>query len=39
LGFSGKEAADAIDGLDVSADAPDVSVLLRQAIQVLGRAR
>jgi Holliday junction DNA helicase RuvA len=40
LGFSGKEAADAIDGLDVPADEPaDVSVLLRQAIQVLGRAR
>jgi Holliday junction DNA helicase RuvA len=40
LGFSGKEAADAIDRLDVPADTPaDVSVLLRQAIQVLGRAR
>ena len=40
LGFSGREAADAIDGLDVAANEPaDVSVLLRQAIQVLGRAR
>jgi holliday junction DNA helicase RuvA len=40
LGFSGKEAGDAIDGLELPADeAADVSVLLRQAIQVLGRAR
>jgi Holliday junction DNA helicase RuvA len=40
LGFTGKEAADAIDGLDVPAGEPaDVSVLLRHAIQILGRAR
>jgi Holliday junction DNA helicase RuvA len=40
LGFTGKEAADAIDGLDVAVDEPaDVSVLLRQAIQGLGRSR
>jgi Holliday junction DNA helicase RuvA len=39
LGFSGKEAADAIDRLDMPADELDVSALLRQAIQVLGRAR
>jgi holliday junction DNA helicase RuvA len=39
LGFSGKEAADAINGLDVPTDeAADVPALLRQAIQVLGRA-
>jgi Holliday junction DNA helicase RuvA len=42
LGFSGKEAADAIDAVaaDVTDDgAPDVSALLRRSIQLLGRAR
>jgi holliday junction DNA helicase RuvA len=40
LGFSGKEAADAIDVVAADAgDTPDVSVLLRQSIQLLGRAR
>jgi holliday junction DNA helicase RuvA len=42
LGFSGKEAADAIDivAADVAADtAPDVSALLRKSIQLLGRTR
>jgi Holliday junction DNA helicase RuvA len=42
LGFSGKEAADAIDVVasDVPGeDAPDVSALLRRSIQLLGRAR
>jgi Holliday junction DNA helicase RuvA len=40
LGFSGKEAADAIDvvAADVG-DTPDVSALLRRSIQLLGRAR
>jgi Holliday junction DNA helicase RuvA len=41
LGFSGKEAADAIDvvAADASADAaPDVPALLRRSIQLLGRA-
>jgi holliday junction DNA helicase RuvA len=40
LGFSGKEAGDAIDVVAADAgDAPDVSVLLRKSIQLLGRAR
>jgi Holliday junction DNA helicase RuvA len=41
LGFSGKEAGDAIDvvAADVSGDSPDVSALLRRSIQLLGRAR
>jgi holliday junction DNA helicase RuvA len=41
LGFSGKEAADAIEvvGADVDSDSPDVSTLLRKSIQLLGRAR
>jgi Holliday junction DNA helicase RuvA len=44
LGFSGKEAADAIDAVsaeqEVAADGtPDVAVLLRRSIQLLGRAR
>ncbi len=40
LGFTGKEAADAIEALGAEAgDAPDVSVLLRRAIQLLGRTR
>jgi len=40
LGFSGKEAADAIDVVAAdAADPPDVSALLRQSIQLLGRAR
>jgi Holliday junction DNA helicase RuvA len=40
LGFSGKEAADAIDvvAADVG-ESPDVSALLRQSIQLLGRTR
>jgi Holliday junction DNA helicase RuvA len=42
LGFSGKEAADAIDVLaaDVAAQGqPDVPALLRKSIQLLGRTR
>jgi Holliday junction DNA helicase RuvA len=42
LGFSGKEAGDAIDVVasDVDPDAaPDVSALLRRIIQLLGRSR
>jgi holliday junction DNA helicase RuvA len=42
LGFSGKEAADAIDVVssDIDPDtAPDVSALLRRSIQLLGRTR
>jgi Holliday junction DNA helicase RuvA len=40
LGFSGKEAADAIDVVSADAgDSPDVSVLLRRSIQLLGRTR
>ena len=41
LGFSGKEANDAIDvvAADVSGESPDVSALLRRSIQLLGRAR
>jgi Holliday junction DNA helicase RuvA len=40
LGFSGKEAADAIDVVAADAgDTPDVSALLRQSIQLLGRTR
>jgi Holliday junction DNA helicase RuvA len=41
LGFSGKEAADALDVLaaDVDAENPDVSALLRRSIQLLGRTR
>ena len=41
LGFSGKEAGDAIDvvAADVSGESPDVSALLRRSIQLLGRAR
>jgi Holliday junction DNA helicase RuvA len=42
LGFSGKEAADAVDVVasDVDPDAaPDVSALLRRSIQLLGRTR
>jgi len=40
LGFSGKEAADAIDvvAADVG-ETPDVSALLRRSIQLLGRTR
>jgi Holliday junction DNA helicase RuvA len=38
LGFSGKEAADAIEAVAVEAgDAPDVPALLRKSIQLLGR--
>jgi Holliday junction DNA helicase RuvA len=40
LGFSGREASDAIDVVAADAgDAPDVSVLLRKSIQLLGRTR
>ena len=40
LGFSGKEAGDAIDVVAADAgDAPDVAVLLRKSIQLLGRTR
>ena len=41
LGFSGKEAADALDVLaaDVDSENPDVSTLLRKSIQLLGRTR
>jgi Holliday junction DNA helicase RuvA len=41
LGFSGKEAGEAIDivAADVGEDAPDVSALLRRSIQLLGRTR
>jgi Holliday junction DNA helicase RuvA len=40
LGFSGKEAADAIDVVASDAgDTPDISSLLRRSIQLLGRAR
>ena len=40
LGFSGKEAADAVDVVAADAgESPDVSALLRQSIQLLGRAR
>jgi Holliday junction DNA helicase RuvA len=40
LGFSGKEAGDAIEVVSADAgDAPDVSALLRRSIQLLGRAR
>jgi Holliday junction DNA helicase RuvA len=39
LGFSGKEAAEAIDAVSVDAgDTPDVSALLRRSIQLLGRS-
>ena len=40
LGFTGKEAGDAIELLAADAgDTPDVSALLRQSIQLLGRTR
>jgi len=40
LGFSGKEAADAIDVVAADAgDAPELAVLLRRAIGLLGRTR
>jgi Holliday junction DNA helicase RuvA len=40
LGFSGKEAADAIEVVAADAgDAPDVAALLRRSIQLLGRTR
>ena len=40
LGFTGKEATDAIEIVAADAgDAPDVSVLLRRSIQMLGRTR
>jgi holliday junction DNA helicase RuvA len=40
LGFTGKEAAEAIDAVTAdSTDNPEVAVILRRAIQLLGRAR
>jgi holliday junction DNA helicase RuvA len=40
LGFSGKEAGDAIEVVAADAgESPDVSVLLRRSIQLLGRTR
>jgi len=41
LGFSGKEASDAIEvvSADVGSEPPDISALLRRSIQLLGRAR
>jgi Holliday junction DNA helicase RuvA len=41
LGFSGKEANDAIDlvATDIGDGPPDVSALLRRSIQLLGRTR
>jgi Holliday junction DNA helicase RuvA len=40
LGFTGKEAGDAIEVVSAEAgDAPDVSALLRRSIQLLGRTR
>jgi len=40
LGFTGKEAADAIDVVAAEADeTPDVSAMLRKSIQLLGRTR
>jgi Holliday junction DNA helicase RuvA len=40
LGFSGKEAGDAIDLVAPDAgDTPDVAILLRKTIQLLGRTR
>jgi len=40
LGFTGKEAAEAIEAVAAdSADNPEVAVILRRAIQLLGRAR
>jgi len=41
LGFSGKEAADAVEvvAADVSTDTPDIPALLRRSIQLLGRTR
>jgi len=40
LGFTGKEAAEAIDAVaEESTDNPEVAVILRRAIQLLGRTR
>jgi Holliday junction DNA helicase RuvA len=40
LGFTGKEAAEAIEAVAAdSSDNPEVAVILRRAIQLLGRAR
>ena len=40
LGFTGKEAAEAIEEVAAgSSDNPEVAVILRRAIQLLGRAR
>lgn len=39
LGFGGKESEEALDALSADlGDAPDVAVVLRQAIQLLGRS-
>jgi Holliday junction DNA helicase RuvA len=40
LGFSGKEAAEAVDAVSAGMgdDQPDVSALLRKSIQLLGRS-
>jgi len=41
LGFSGKEAGDAIEvvAADIGDDTPDIAALLRRSIQLLGRTR
>lgn len=40
LGFPGKEAAEAVDQVSAeSADNPEVAIILRRAIQLLGRTR
>jgi Holliday junction DNA helicase RuvA len=40
LGFAGKEASDAIEAVAPDAgDAPDIAVILRRCIQLLGRTR
>jgi len=40
LGFNGKEASDALDAVAPDAEeTPEVAMVLRQAIQLLGRAR
>ena len=39
LGFTGREAIEAVDAVGADAgDNPDVAVLLRRSIQLLGRA-
>jgi Holliday junction DNA helicase RuvA len=40
LGFTGKEAAEAVEAVTAEAtDNPEVAIILRRAIQLLGRAR